>query len=115
MGPSGQLSSQTAAAEQALFRGWRDRHDISMARQLASSHRHLVVKLAEAYGDHGFPAEDLIAEGHVGMMRAICRFDPDCGARFAPYATRWIQAAIQEYMLRGQLRDHEDGMFTTKH
>jgi len=33
-------------------------------------------------------------------MQAIKRFEPDKGFRFATYATWWIKAAIQEYILR---------------
>src|SRR5260370_30076569 len=33
-------------------------------------------------------------------MEAIKRFEPDKGFRLATYATWWIKAAIQEYILR---------------
>jgi RNA polymerase sigma-32 factor len=42
----------------------------------------------------------VISEGNVGLMQAIKRFEPDKGFRFATYATWWIKAAIQEYILR---------------
>src|SRR5262249_52443740 len=37
---------------------------------------------------------------NVGLMQAIKRFEPDKGFRLATYATWWIKAAIQEYILR---------------
>jgi RNA polymerase sigma-32 factor len=52
------------------------------------------------YRGYGLPSEELIGEGHVGIMRAVCRFDPDRGVRFATYAIWWVRAAIQEYILR---------------
>jgi RNA polymerase sigma-32 factor len=42
----------------------------------------------------------LISEGNVGLMQAIKRFEPEKGFRLATYATWWIKAAIQEYILR---------------
>ena len=46
------------------------------------------------------PIADLISEGHVGLMQAVERFEPEKGFRFATYAKWWIKAAIQEYILR---------------
>jgi RNA polymerase sigma-32 factor len=86
-----------ADAERELFCRWHDHHDISAAHQIASSHLRLVVKVARTYRGYGLPPEDLIGEGHVGMMRAICRFDPTREVRFSTYAVWWIRASIQEY------------------
>jgi RNA polymerase sigma-32 factor len=86
-------------AEQDLCRRWCDRYDISAADQLVGSHLRLVVKIARGYRGYGLPIEDLVGEGQVGLMRAICRFDPDRGVRFATYALWWVRAAIQAYVL----------------
>jgi len=87
-------------AEQALCGRWHDHHDISAAHRLAGSHSRLVVKIAMGHRGYGLPLEELIGEGHVGLMRAVCRFDPDRGVRFSTYALWWVRAAIQEYILR---------------
>ncbi|HTY66495.1 MAG TPA: RNA polymerase sigma factor RpoH [Alphaproteobacteria bacterium] len=89
----------TLEDEQELSRRWRDRHDISAAHELVSSHLRLVIKIARGYRGYGLPSDDLIGEGQLGLMRAVCRFDPDRGARFATYATWWVHAAIREYVL----------------
>jgi RNA polymerase sigma-32 factor len=85
--------------EQELCLRWRDHHDISAAHQLVGSHLRLVVKAATDYRGYGLPQEDLIGEGHVGLMRALCRFDPSRGVRFASYAILWVRAAILEYVM----------------
>jgi len=90
----------SAEVEQDLCNRWREHHDISAAHQLVGSHLRLVVKIALGYRGYGLPSEELIGEGHVGLMRAVCRFDPDRGVRFATYAIWWVRAAIQEYVLR---------------
>lgn len=86
--------------ERTLCYRWRDQHDPSAVRQLVGSHLRLVVKAARRYRGYGLPTEDLIGEGHVALMHAVRRFDPDRGARFSTYAIWWIRAAMQAYILR---------------
>ena len=52
------------------------------------------------YRGYGLPVADLIAEGNIGMMHAVKKFDPEKGFRLATYAMWWIKAAIQEFVLR---------------
>lgn len=89
-----------AEEEQMLAARWRERGDGSAAHRLLTSHLRLVVKIATGYRRYGLPIPDLISEGNIGLMQAIRRFDPDKGTRFSTYATWWIKAAIQSYILR---------------
>ncbi|MDE1154024.1 MAG: RNA polymerase factor sigma-32 [Micavibrio sp.] len=43
---------------------------------------------------------DLIQEGNIGLMEAAARFEPALENRFSTYATWWIKAQIQDYVLR---------------
>lgn len=95
----GKFPLLTAKTEHSLWRRWIDHHDITAAHQLVGSQLHLVAEIATGYHGCGLPIEDLIGEGHVALMRAICRFDPDCGTRFATHAVWWVRAAIQQYIL----------------
>ena len=85
--------------EQRLAGLWRKRQDRAAADKLVTSHLRLVAKIAMGYRGYGLPLAELIAEGNVGMMQAIRRFDPDRGFRLSTYAMWWIRAAIQEYIL----------------
>ncbi len=85
--------------EQALALRWRDNDDIKAAQTLVTSHLRLVVKIALGYRGYGLPMSDIIAEGNLGLMQSIRKFDPDKGFRLSTYAMWWIKAAIQEYIL----------------
>jgi RNA polymerase sigma-32 factor len=83
-----------------LSRRWRDYGDMEAAHRLVTSHLRLVAKIAFKYRGYGLPMGELIAEGNIGMMQAVKRFDPEKGFRLSTYAIWWIRAAIQEYILR---------------
>ncbi len=88
-----------ADEEVRLAQRWSKYEDTEAAHKLVTSHLRLVAKIAMGYRGYGLPLGDLIAEGNVGMMQAVRRFDPDRGFRFSTYAMWWIRAAIQEYIL----------------
>jgi RNA polymerase sigma-32 factor len=90
----------TQQDEFVLAKRWRENGDRDAAHQLVTSHLRLVAKIARGYRGYGLPIADLISEGHVGLMQAVERFEPERGFRFATYAVWWIKAAIQEYILR---------------
>jgi RNA polymerase sigma-32 factor len=85
--------------ELELAQRWRDGQDPEAARELVASHLRLVVKIARGFSGYGFPIGELIAEGNVGLVQALTKFDPDRGFRFATYAMWWIRAAIHEHIL----------------
>jgi RNA polymerase sigma-32 factor len=86
--------------ESDLGRRWRERHDETALHELITSHVRLVVRIAAGFRGYGLPLGDLIQEGNVGLLEAAARFDPDRNVRFSTYATWWILAAIQDYIVR---------------
>ncbi|MGB1361460.1 MAG: RNA polymerase sigma factor RpoH [Alphaproteobacteria bacterium] len=86
--------------EYQLAKQWMNEGDTMAAHRLVSSHLRLVAKIAVGYRGYGLPYEELISEGNIGMMMAVKKFDPDKGARLSTYASWWIKATIQEYILQ---------------
>ena len=86
--------------EYLLAKDWLEKQDTKAAHKLVTSHLRLVAKIAMGYRGYGLPIADLIAEGNIGMMHAVKKFDPEKGFRLATYAMWWIKAAIQEFVLR---------------
>ena len=90
----------TAEEEYMLAKRYKEHGDTEAAHKLVTSHLRLVAKIAMGYRGYGLPVADLIAEGNIGMMHAVKKFDPEKGFRLATYAMWWIKAAIQEFVLR---------------
>ncbi len=85
--------------ERDLARRWISNRDQHAAHTLVNSHLRLVAKIAVGYRGYGLPVDELIAQGNLGLMQAVERFDPERGFRLATYAMWWIRAAIQEYVV----------------
>lgn len=86
--------------EVELARRWRDEDDASALHEIINAHTRLAVKVASRFKGYGLPMADLIQEGNAGLLEAARRFDPEREVRFSTYATWWILAAIQEYLVR---------------
>ena len=86
--------------ERALAVLCRDNRDERALHRLAHAHMRLVIALAARFRHYGLPVADLIQEGHVGLLEAAARFEPEREVRFSTYATWWIRASMQDYILR---------------
>ncbi|MBY0112936.1 MAG: sigma-70 family RNA polymerase sigma factor [Phycisphaerales bacterium] len=85
----------TAEEERTL--GWNiqnDRCAVSRDRMVRANLR-LVVCIAKSFTGRGLDMADLVAEGNLGLLRAVDRFDPAHGARFSTYGSWWIKQAIR--------------------
>lgn len=70
-----------------------------IAYKLITSHLRLVVAVVSKYRGYGLPMDELIAEGNMGLLYALDKFDPEKGFRFSTYALWWIKASVQKYIL----------------
>lgn len=86
--------------EYMLAKRWKEHADPKAAHRLVTSHLRLVAKIAMGYRGYGLPVAEIVAEGNVGLMQAVKRFEPEKGFRLATYAMWWIRASIQEFILR---------------
>jgi len=86
--------------EAELARRWRDDEDADALHEIIEAHIRLVVRIASKFKGYGLPIGDLIQEGNRGLLEAANRFDPERGFRYSTYATWWILAAMQEYIVR---------------
>ena len=89
-----------AEHELDLAQRWREDQDEDALHELTSAYMRLVISMASKFRYYGLPVADLVQEGNVGLMQAAARFEPSREVRFSTYASWWIRAAIQDYVLR---------------
>ena len=90
----------TAEQEYMLAKRYSEHGDPEAAKQMVTSHLRLVAKIAMGYRGYGLPVSELIAEGNIGLMQGVKKFEPERGFRLATYAMWWIKASIQEFILK---------------
>lgn len=90
----------TREQETELAARWRVRDDSQARNDIAMAHLRLVVSMAGKFRGFGLPRADLVQEGYVGLLEAAARFDHERGVRFSTYASWWVRASMQDYVLR---------------
>ena len=70
-------------------RGDREAIDLLISANLA-----YVVHIAKGFRGRGLPFEDVIAEGCVGLLKAIRHYRAERGTRFMTYASFWVRKEI---------------------
>lgn len=86
--------------EHLLAMRWKEDHDLDALHDITRAHMRLVISMAGKFRYFGLSMADLIQEGHVGLLEAAARFDPSRKVRFSTYASWWIRASMQDYILR---------------
>lgn len=68
---------------------------------LINSNLKLVVSVAKSFnnGNHNIPLEDLIAEGNLGLITAVDKYNYKLGYRFSTCAVPWIKQAIMKSII----------------
>jgi len=86
--------------EQSLTKLWKDNKDPKALEKIILSYSKLVIRIASQFKHYGLPFNDLLQEGHIGLLLALDKFDPSRELRFSTYSRWWVKATIQEYVLK---------------
>ena len=91
---AGRRELLTAAQEVELAKKI-ERGDQAAKDHMIEANMRLVISIARRYQGRGLEFIDLIQEGHLGLIRAVEKFDWRRGYKFSTYATWWIRQACQ--------------------
>ena len=84
----------TSEQEQELAK--RIAHGDEEARErMIEANLRLVIVIGKRYINRGLPFPDIIAEGNLGLIRAVEKFEYQRGFRFSTYAWWWIKQSIE--------------------
>ena len=90
-----ELSNERSTKEESLELLRMARNgDMQSYERLIKNYLLLVVKIARTYMNKGVPLEDLIAEGNIGLMKAVEKYNFDKEAPFSTCAKWWIKQSI---------------------
>ena len=77
--------------------------DLEAQNAILTANLRFVFETAKKYRGTGVPMEDLIAEGNMGMVKAIKKFNMAYDVKFFSYAVWWIKQAMQSFVRKAQL------------
>ena len=69
--------------------------DMAARDHLVRANLRLVVNIARGFRGRGLDLPDLVAEGNMGLVRAVEGFDPNMNTRFSTYASYWVKQSIK--------------------
>jgi RNA polymerase sigma factor (sigma-70 family) len=79
-----------------------EHHWLAYRQNLATVNSKLVLFIANQYRGSFLDFEDLVQEGHTGLLKAVDRFKYRLGFQFSTYAGYWIRQAISRALSRSE-------------
>ncbi len=93
------VSPLSREREVELVQRYRNHQDHTARTALLSAHLRHVVAIALKYRRYGVPVDELIAEGNLGLIHALAKYDTDRGTRFVTYAAYWVRAYVLNHII----------------
>ena len=94
--------------ELELWRKYKYNGDMGARDKLISSNLKFVARIAKQYQGRGLSYADLIAEGNIGFIKALDKFDGERGYKIISYSVWWIRQTILEALAKRNTSNDED-------
>lgn len=82
--------------EFSLWERYKKNNDIEARNKIVSSNLKFVASVAKNYQGRGLSYSDLIAEGNLGLIKAMDKYDATKGIKVISYSVWWIKQTILE-------------------
>lgn len=90
----------TREEEFELWKDYRENGSIESRNKLVEANLKFVATIANSYRGRGLSYSDLIAEGNIGLIRAMDKFEATRGYKVISYSVWWIRQSILEALAR---------------
>ena len=94
--------------EKKLWKKYKQDNDLAARNKLIESNLKFVASIAKCYRGRGLSYSELVAEGNVGLMKAIDKFEVKKGNRMTSYSVWWIRQTILEAIQKRNNTDSDD-------
>ncbi len=92
----GDFSPLSKDEEMSLWEQYKKNNDINARDKIIKSNLKFVASVAKPFQGLGLSYSDLIAEGNMGLLKAIDKFDYERGFKTISYSVWWIRQTIME-------------------
>lgn len=97
------LSPLSRDEEYSLWEQYKKNNDLSARDKIIKSNLKFVATVAKPYIGMGLSYSDLIAEGNIGLIKALDKFDHEKGFKTISYSVWWIRQTILEALKKRNL------------
>ena len=102
------LSPLSREEEHSLWEKYKKENDMSARDKIIKSNLKFVASVAKPYIGMGLSYQDLIAEGNIGLLKAIDKFDYEKGNRTISYSVWWIRQTILEALKKRNILNGDE-------
>ena len=94
--------------EYSLWKKYKEENDIEARNKLVSANLKFVASIAKNYIGMGLSYGELIAEGNIGLIKALDNFDGNKGFKIISYSVWWIKQSILDALKKRNVINAED-------
>lgn len=102
------FKSLTKQEENALWRRYKYENDLSARNKILESNLKFVASIAKSYKGRGLSYSELVAEGNMGLIKALEKFEGERGNKITSYSVWWIRQSILDAIEKRKLSSMDD-------